>query len=127
MLRFLVFLCCASVACATAARADLDRAHPPAPGPAPAASFPDYREITLPNGLKVFVIENHRQPTVTFRLLVRAGAVCDGPKPGTAEIAAELLNKGTARRDANAFAQAADTLGAVIEAGAGEDAAFVYA
>lgn len=110
-----------------AAHADIDRSHPPTAGPLPAASFPDYRESTLPNGLKVFVVENHRQPTVTFRLLVKAGDASDGPKTGTADTVAALLNKGTARRDAATFAQEIDFLGASVEASAGEDSTSVGA
>src|SRR5690606_16461118 len=35
--------------------------------------FPRYEEATLKNGLKIYVIEDHRQPTIGFRLQVRAG------------------------------------------------------
>jgi predicted Zn-dependent peptidase len=107
--------------------ADINRSQPPPAGSLPAASFPDYRESTLANGLKVFVVEDHRQPTVTFRLLIKAGDACDGPKPGTADATAALLNKGTARRDAATFAKEVDFLGASVEAGAGEDATSVAA
>ena len=54
-------------------RADIDRTHAPAPLPEPKASFPDYKQVILPNGLKIFVVENHREPTITFRLLIKAG------------------------------------------------------
>lgn len=62
------------------ASAAIDRTKKPAPDPAPAASFPDYKTETLPNGLKVFVIEDDRKPTVTFRLVIRSGSIFDGAK-----------------------------------------------
>ena len=103
-------------------RADVDRSGPPAPGPEPAASFPDYQQRVLPNGLKVFVVESHLQPTVTFRLLLKSGDAADpAGRPGVADAAASLLNRGTAKRDAATFAEATDFIGASVEAGTAED------
>ncbi len=107
---------------APALRADIDRAHPPAPGPEPAASFPDYQVRVLPNGLKIFVVENHEQPTVTFRLLVKSGDAADpAGRPGVADTTASLLNRGTKTRTAAEFAEETDFIGASVEAGSGED------
>ena len=104
------------------AHADIDRTKKPEPGPAPEAAFPDYVTKVLPNGLKVFVIEDDRKPTITMRLVIKAGDVFDGDKPGIAGFVASLLNRGTATRDALTFAKAVDSLGATLEAGAGPDA-----
>jgi zinc protease len=102
--------------------ADIDRTKKPEPDPAPAASFPDYRTETLPNGLKVFVIEDDRKPTVTFRLIIRSGSAADGAKSGTAGFVAGLLNRGTEKRDAAKFAIETDSIGVRVEASAGPDA-----
>ncbi len=110
-----------------ALRADVDRTQPPAPGPEPKASFPDFQEATLSNGLKVFVVENHREPTITFRLLFKSGDTSDGDKPGLSDAVAALLNKGTARRTALQFAQETDFIGASVEAGSGPDSLAVSA
>ncbi len=103
------------------AAADIDRTKKPAPGPAPAAAFPDYTTKTLPNGLKIFVIEDDRKPTVTFRLVIKAGDALDGDKAGKADFVASLLNRGTATLDADAFSKAIESIGASIEAAAGPD------
>jgi predicted Zn-dependent peptidase len=109
------------------ANADIDRTKKPEAGPAPEAAFPDYVTKVLPNGLKVFVIEDDRKPTITMRLVIKAGDANDGDKPGTAGFVAGLLNRGTATRDALTFAKAVDSLGATIEAGAGPDSISVSA
>ena len=108
-------------------RADLDRTQPPKPGPEPKAPFPDFKEDILPNGLKIFVVEDHREPTVTLRLLVRSGAAADVSQPGLAEATAALLNRGTQKRSAEDFARETDFLGASVEAGSGPDATTVTA
>ena len=109
------------------ALADIDRTKQPAPDPAPAASFPDYRTETMPNGLKVFVIEDDRKPTVTFRLVIRSGSIADGDKQGSASFVASLLNRGTEHRDAATFAVETDSIGVKVEASSGSDAISVAA
>src|SRR6267142_2024615 len=104
------------------ANADIDRTKKPEAGPAPEAAFPDYVTKVLPNGLKVFVIEDDRKPTITLRLVIKAGDALDGDKSGIAGFVAGLLNRGTATRDALAFAKAVDSLGATLEAASGPDA-----
>ena len=112
---------------ATAAFADIDRTQKPEPDPAPAASFPDYKTETLPNGLKVFIIEDDRKPTVTFRLVVRSGSIFDGGKTGTADFVAGLLNRGTEKRDAAAFALETDSIGVAVESDSEPDSISVSA
>src|SRR6266446_2692449 len=103
------------------ARAAVDRTKKPEPGPAPEAAFPDYTTKELPNGLKVVVSEDDRKPTVTLRLVIKAGDALDEDKAGKADFVAGLLNRGTTTRDALAFAKAVDSLGARLEASAGPD------
>jgi len=107
--------------------ADIDRTKKPEPDPAPAASFPDYRTETLPNGLKVFVIHDDRKPTVMFRLIIRSGSIADGSKMGAASFTASLLNRGTESRDAASFALETDSLGVKVEASSGPDSISVGA
>ena len=116
-----------TVGLALSARADIDRTHPPEPGPEPKASFPDFKQDTLPNGLKIFTVEDHREPTVNFRLLIKAGDSYDQKQPGLADTTASLLNRGTTKRTAAQFAEETDFIGASVEAGSGQDAITVSA
>ena len=114
------------LALALPAVADIDRTQKPEPAPAPTSAFPDYRTETLPNGLRVFIIEDDRKPTVTFRLIIRSGSLFD-PKNGTADFVAGLLNRGTAKRDAATFALETDSIGVAIQSDASPDAISVSA
>jgi predicted Zn-dependent peptidase len=130
LFRLLPGLFCAGISAAfllPAASAAVDRSVKPAPGPAPAASFPEYKDITLPNGLRVFFIQDDRRPMVTFRLLVKSGSTSDGAKPGTASLAASMLIRGTAKRSAQNFALESEKLGSLIDAKAGPDATSLIA
>ncbi len=106
---------------ATAAGAQVDRSKRPPAGPAPKAAFPDYSTSTLKNGLRVFVVQNHEQPLVTFNIALRTGSAFDGAKPGTADLVCDLLTKGTARRSSIQFAREEDFIGVSIGATAEPD------
>lgn len=87
------------------------------PGPlqATAFAFPPYIEFTMPNGLHVYVIENHEQPTLSVGISIRGGDAYDPVgKEGTAAIMGDMLGKGTKNRTAQAMAEALDGVGAGI-------------
>jgi zinc protease len=102
----------------------IDRTKPPTPGPAPAAAFPDFKVHTLENGLRVVVIPDDRSPTITLRLLIKAGSTVDGGS-GLSGFTAGLLNRGTKTLDASAFASAIDSIGARLEGSSGADSTSV--
>lgn len=81
--------------------------------------FPQYSQATLKNGLKVIVIEDHKQPTISFRLQVRAGESLDGDKNGISYLMTNLLTKGTAKRNALDIAGQMDSVGASITTNTG--------
>ncbi|MFM8771336.1 MAG: M16 family metallopeptidase [Candidatus Kapaibacterium sp.] len=87
----------------------------PQPLAATSFEFPKYQEFNLPNGLHVYVIENHEQPMVTVSMVMRGGEAYDpAGKEGTAAIAGDMLGKGTMKRTALQIAQALDGVGAGI-------------
>lgn len=80
-------------------------------------AFPDYERFDMPNGMTVFVVENHEQPTITISLVIRGGEAVDPPgKEGVASIAADMLAKGTKKRSAREIALALDGVGASVSA-----------
>jgi len=105
----------------------IDRTMPPKAGPLPPVNFPNPATETLPNGMRVRILPSHREPTVTFRLLIKSGGISDGSKPGLAGLTADLLNKGTPELTADQFANQTDFMGASVEGGAGDDSIEVTA
>lgn len=95
---------------------------PPVPGPPKSASIPKPVEKTLPNGLRVILVQTKNVPLVTARLLVKSGGEAD-PKnlSGLADFTASLLTKGTKTRSATKIAEEIEFLGGSIEAAAGWD------
>ncbi len=83
--------------------------------------FPDYTTKTLSNGVKVFIIEDHEQPTVSFSLLIPGGSSVQGAKAGLADFMTTLLTKGTTTKTALEIAQKMDGIGASVGAGASVD------
>ncbi len=84
------------------------------PGP---VELPKIEEYKLGNGLQVYVVKNNRLPLVAMQLAVRAGRMHEPrARLGVAELAADMLVKGTRKRDATALAKAIDTVGGTIAA-----------
>lgn len=89
--------------------------------------FPAAAEKTLSNGLRVFVVTDHRNPAVAARLVIlSAGAIQDPPgAPGVAQMTASLLTQGTAQRSAQQIAEGIDFVGGTLNAAAGKDSTTV--
>jgi len=99
---------------------------PPPPAPPRQVHIPTPAEATLPNGLRVIVVEKHDVPLVAARLLVTSGSESDPEGlPGLADMTATLLTKGTKSRNAEQIAREVEALGATLESGAGWDNSFV--
>lgn len=94
-------------------------------GPAPAAGPLAHREL-LPNGAVLLVAERPAIPIVVVRVGVPAGAVYDpADAQGLANLTAELLTRGTARRSGPELDRAIEFVGGSLDAGAGSDGAAV--
>jgi zinc protease len=93
-------------------------------------SLPEVKTVedTLPNGLRVVVLENHEVPFVTATLGILVGAYTEDPaKPGVATMACDMITKGTSKHDAVALAEELERNAISIGAGADLDAASVNA
>lgn len=100
-----------------------DRNQPPATGQPPALRLPKIERTTLSNGLKLVLAERHEIPLVNFDLLVDSGFAADQfAAPGTATLAATLLDQGTRTRKAMEISEQLAQLGANLNAGASLDA-----
>lgn len=101
------------------------QATPPPPAPPRSGTFPKPVEQTLPNGLRVIVVERHESPLVAVQLLIKNGGEVDPPElAGLADMTANLLTKGTQTRDATQIAQQIESLGGSLDSGARWDSSF---
>ena len=98
---------------------------PPPPAAPRPVKVPDVQEKTLPNGLRVAVVERKNVPLVTATLLVKSGANSEGEKAGLADLTASLLLKGTKTRNATQIAEEIEFLGGDINSGANWNASNV--
>ena len=82
--------------------------------------LPKAAEVKLPSGLTVLVLEDHRLPTITARLIILGAGALNDPAdtPGLAALTAAMLKEGTATRSSKQIAEDIEKLGASISASA---------
>ncbi|WP_257666183.1 M16 family metallopeptidase [Parapedobacter tibetensis] len=103
--------------CSTAAAfAQVDRSKYPEPGPAPQINIGEPATFTLPNGLNVFVVENHKLPRVTYSLVLDRDPLFEGDKAGITSLMGDMLLGGTTGRSKDELDEAIDRIGARIGA-----------
>ncbi|MFN2421736.1 MAG: M16 family metallopeptidase, partial [Gemmatimonadota bacterium] len=104
----------------------VDRATLPFPGSIAGAPFPTFERSELPNGLEIILVERHDVPQVRLQLVVDAGYAGDQlAKPGTANLAMDMLDEGTTKRDALEISEELQRLGATLTTGSNLDASVV--
>ncbi|GGK82942.1 insulinase family protein [Rufibacter glacialis] len=87
---------------------------PPPAGPAPTIELGKYEFFTLPNGLKVYVVENHKLPTVALSLVLDRAPVLEGEKAGLTGAAGYLMRSGTTTRTKDQLDEQVDFIGASL-------------
>lgn len=104
-----------------------DRTKLPELGPAPVVKFPEQNEFTLPNGLKVVLVQRRSVPVVSMNLLLDAGFAADQfAKPGTANLAMKMLREGTKTRNSIQISDELQNLGASLSTGSSLDNSNIY-
>jgi zinc protease len=96
----------------------LDRSKRPVPGPAPTIKLGNIQSFQLPNGMKVFVVENHKAPTVAYSLVLNVHPMLEEDAAGVASITSQLLTSGTKTRSKDQLDNDIDFIGATLNASA---------
>ncbi|MBC8002429.1 MAG: insulinase family protein [Opitutaceae bacterium] len=79
-------------------------------------------KITLPNGLRLLLKEDHRLPFVEFRMFLRAGVLAEtASNNGITSLMARMLIKGTGKRSAEQIATEIESVGGHIDAFGGNN------
>ncbi len=109
----------------------------PAPRPFETIQYPPLHPIheppvvrrSLPNGLKLILVEDHELPIVTVRALVRGGRLAEPPgKAGLTELLGESLRAGGLQnKTGDQVDEILERIGASIEAGASDASVTVTA
>jgi predicted Zn-dependent peptidase len=95
---------------------------PPLGGVPRPLKLPPIRDSKLPNGLLLRVVEDHRFPLVTMRLVLPFGTTADpAGAPGLCEATADLLQEGTVTRTSRQIADELASIGGSIDASSGPD------
>ncbi len=103
-----------------------DRSKPPVLGAPKRLTLTTPRERTLPNGLRLIIVERHELPVVDVSLVVGAGSDVEAPgKGGLATLTANLLDEGTPGRTALDVAEQQAFFGARLFTTAAFDRALI--
>ncbi|QQX80626.1 insulinase family protein [Shewanella sp. KX20019] len=89
-------------------------------------SVPAYQQVTLDNGLTIYLMPQTEVPLITVNATIRAGAVNDTTS-GVAEITAASLMLGAAGKTKLEIEQEVDFLGASLSSGAGKEGSYLSA
>ncbi len=111
---FKLYLSVLFVLAGTVVMAQVDRTKAPEPTEAPEINIAKPHSFTLKNGLKVYVVENHKLPRVAFSLTFDRDPILEGDKSGYVSMAGQLLTKGTENRTKAELDAEIDFIGANI-------------
>lgn len=98
---------------------------PPVPNPPP-AKFPEIKNFTLSNGLKVYLVEKHDLPLINMVTAFNAGFSSDKvAKTGIAKLAGTMMTEGTKTRTSTQISDALNALGTSLSSNSNLDNSFV--
>jgi predicted Zn-dependent peptidase len=112
MKKYIYTLFIALVTVSLSAQVTIDRSTAPTPGPARTPEIGSYESFELKNGLKVFVVEDHKLPRITMSLILDRDPIVEGAKAGYVSIAGDLIGAGTVNRTKSALDEEVDFMGA---------------
>lgn len=96
----------------------LDRSIVPVAGPAPKIQIGQYQMATLPNGLKLVVVENHKLPRVSYSVNLDIDPILEGNRAGYTMLSGELMKAGTKTRSKTQIDESVDFMGASLSTSA---------
>lgn len=97
--------------------AQVDRSKLPEPSTPRPINIGEYESFELKNGLKVFIIENHKLPRVSYNLLVDREAILEGDKIGYLSMVGQMMTRGTDTRTKEQIDEEIDFIGASLFGG----------
>ena len=96
------------------AQYEIDRSSAPKPGKAPEINIGSPASFVLENGLKVFVVENHKLPKVSFQLSIDKDPKLETGHVGVSSMMGDMLSAGTTTKTKQQIDEEIDFIGASI-------------
>jgi zinc protease len=85
-------------------------------------NLPPIKKLTWPNGVRLYLMEYKRAPTISVTAIFPGGDSAEPPnKVGVGDLTAELLREGTATRTAPQIAEEIEFLGGSLSTSSGQD------
>ena len=104
-----------------------DRTKPPLLPSPQKLNLQSIQQFTLPNGLKIILMEKHEVPLIQMNIIIKAGSANDPEnKTGLAGLTMSMLIEGAAGKSSLELADAIDFLGARINSYAGAHSSGIY-
>lgn len=98
----------------------------PSPGDARTSREPLFKE-TLPNGLRVVILENHRNPVVSLNVFVKVGSMYEDERiNGISHFFEHMFFRGTTTRSGEEFKREIESLGGQTNAKTTKDLTHFY-
>jgi len=95
---------------------------PPPPLEERPIEFPEFRDMTLENGLRVVILPYGTQPVMSANLYLPGGGSLDpADRAGLASMTASVLTRGTRSRSAEEISATIEGVGGSLNASAGQD------
>lgn len=117
MKKILAIICLLSLAQWSSAQ-QIDRSKRPQAAPAPEIKLSDPATFELPNGLKVFVVQNNKLPRIAVSLVLNNDPVMEGEAVGYVEMTGELIRTGTKKKQKAEIDAYIDQIGASVSTSA---------
>lgn len=109
-----IFIVLFLVALSSWSHAQLDRSQRPQPGPAPEIKLSDPATFELANGLKVFVVQNSKLPSISVSLVLNNDPIMEGNAVGFVDMTGELIRSGTKTKQKAEIDAFIDQIGASV-------------
>tara|TARA_R110000868_G_scaffold4211_2_gene26416 strand:- start:17156 stop:19936 length:2781 start_codon:yes stop_codon:yes gene_type:complete len=111
----------------TMVESTVDRSKIPELGPSKSSKFPELQKSKLSNGLSIVLAERKGVPTVVMNMMFNAGYKTDIlGKPGTADLAMNLMDEGTTNMTSLEINEKLQLLGASLYTYSDQDISNVY-
>lgn len=117
MKQFILSICAFSFFSAQVLAQPLDRSIRPKAGPAPTVQMGSAQSFVSSNGIKVFVVENHKLPVVTYSIDFDIKPELQGDMVGFQDMIGDLLTAGTKSKTKDQFNEELDQMGANLSIG----------